>query len=63
MRKKTMFAVTLRRTDTGQTQVRHILSRDQTRATERALMRARAGLPKVVEKYGVRFEVLACKPA
>jgi hypothetical protein len=63
MRKNIMFAVTLRRTDTGETHVRNILSFDEARAREAAEMKARHMLPPVVEKYGVRFEVLACEPA
>jgi hypothetical protein len=61
MKRKTMFTVTLRRTDTGEDHVRNILCCNEARAREVAVWRARNHLSPV-EKIYVQFEVLACRP-
>ena len=60
MSRRTAFSVKLRRSTTGEEHVRTIFAADEAIAKERAIAKARAVLPKMVEREYERFEVVSC---
>jgi hypothetical protein len=60
MGRRTVFSVKLRRSTTGEEHVRTIFAADESTAKERAIAKARAVLPLMVEREYERFEVVSC---
>jgi hypothetical protein len=60
MGRRTVFSVKLRRSATGEEHVRNIFAADESTAKERAIAKARAVLPLMVERKYEPFEVVSC---